>query len=290
MMDRNVIYDGLSALFGVPVRPFSAADAPAASEAADPPDVLTVQSFLPTLWSESLWPVNMPGLDKSKQGLDWHMGEELKGCGYQSMSDGDSTTGTGDGDSQTIKVKPICRKPKPKEILIIDEDFLDPVFNFDFTNIEDRCEFKRGGELYKRPCGWNRVALKVLGKYSGTDEWLGCSSRPGEWPVSYHGTSKEGAVGIITMGIHSGDRDLYGRGVYSTPSMRVAEIFATKFHSNGKEYKLVLQNRINPKVRIICKDKDYWLITVPKNLDKVSERDLLDQAIRPYGLLFKEMK
>lgn len=289
-MDRNVIYDGLSALFGVPVRPFSAADASAASEAASPPDVLTVQSFLPTLWSESPWPVNMPGLDKSKQSLDWLMGEELKGGGHLSVFHGDSTTGTGDRYNQTIKVKPICTKPKPKEILIIDEDFFDPVFDFDFTNIEDCCEFKRGGEPYERPCGWNRFALKVLGKYSGTDEWLGCSSSPKEWPVSYHGTHKEYAVGIITKGIHAGDRARFGRGVYSSPHVSVAEGYAKQFESNGKEYKLVLQNRINPEFRKVCDYKDYWLIPVPENLNEVSERDLLDKAIRPYGLLFKEMK
>ena len=86
----------------------------------------------------------------------------------------------------------------------------------------------RGDELYERPKGWYRMALKVKGKYPDGDTWLGTKgwrrhSVPGEWPVSYHGTSLDGAKGIIRSHYKAGDRSAYGRGIYSTPDIHVAE-------------------------------------------------------------------
>ena len=40
----------------------------------------------------------------------------------------------------------------------------------------------RGNEIYNRPRGWKRIALKVNGKYVD-DDWLGSSNSEGEWPV-----------------------------------------------------------------------------------------------------------
>ena len=87
-------------------------------------------------------------------------------------------------------------------INFLDKDLLDPQFDFDFTNKDDgKKEFYRGGRRYYRPCGWQRFALKVKGKYvnkedGDNDEWLGApghrlGSSKGEWPVSYHGTPKK---------------------------------------------------------------------------------------------------
>uniref|UniRef100_A0A1X7UFE2 Ubiquitin-like domain-containing protein n=1 Tax=Amphimedon queenslandica TaxID=400682 RepID=A0A1X7UFE2_AMPQE len=50
-------------------------------------------------------------------------------------------------------------------MLVLEENLLDPIWDFDFTNIDDKeTEYKRGGHIYKRPCGWNRLALKVTGQ------------------------------------------------------------------------------------------------------------------------------
>ncbi|CAG8830825.1 22849_t:CDS:1, partial [Cetraspora pellucida] len=51
---------------------------------------------------------------------------------------------------------------------------LNPRYDYDFTNINDiGVTFMRGDILYKRPCGWKRIALKVNGKYdNGNDKWL----------------------------------------------------------------------------------------------------------------------
>lgn len=45
---------------------------------------------------------------------------------------------------------------------IIDEDeFFDPGYDYDFTDLKDTETYYRGGEVYERPCGWYRFALKV---------------------------------------------------------------------------------------------------------------------------------
>jgi ubiquitin len=69
------------------------------------------------------------------------------------------------------------------QIKVLSEDVLEPKYDFDFTKINDIGKiFTRGNEVYNRPCGWKRIALKVNGKYEN-DNWLGSSNSTGEWPV-----------------------------------------------------------------------------------------------------------
>ncbi len=185
-----------------------------------------------------------------------------------------------------------------KEFFICEKDFFDPKYDYDFTNLSDSSECMRGDELYERPKGWYRMALKVKGKYPDGDTWLGTKgwrshSVPGEWPVSYHGTSLDGAKGIIRSHYKAGDRDVYGRGIYSTPDIHVAEreTYAKTFTSKktGKSYKVILQNRINPENRKICSKSQYWLIRVHKSASAEEEKQIVESSIRPYGILIKEL-
>lgn len=51
------------------------------------------------------------------------------------------------------------------EHFVNEEDFFDPGYDYDFTQKDDGTEqFKRGSAPYARPCGWNRIALKVHNK------------------------------------------------------------------------------------------------------------------------------
>ncbi|XP_076611168.1 uncharacterized protein LOC143335539 [Chaetodon auriga] len=192
----------------------------------------------------------------------------------------------------------IGKRKAVKESFIKEEDFFDPEYDCDFTNLSDTAECSRGDELYERPKGWYRMALKVNGKYADGDTWLGSKrwrshSVPGEWPVSYHGTSLNGVKGIIRSHYSAGDRAMYGRGIYSTPDIHVAEReeYAKTFTSKttGKSYKVILQNRINPKNREICKRFDYWLIRVSDGTSASEERKIVESSIRPYGILIKEV-
>lgn len=179
------------------------------------------------------------------------------------------------------------------------EDFFDPDYDCDFTHLADSTECTRGDELYERPTGWYRMALRVKSKYPDGDTWLGTKgwrshSVPGEWPVSYHGTSLNGAKGIIRSHYKAGEGAIYGRGIYSTPDINVAEReeYAQTFTSKttGKSYKVILQNRINPQKREVCQRFDYWLIRVDEGTSTEEEKKIVESSIRPYGILIKELK
>ncbi|XP_026168280.1 uncharacterized protein LOC113133586 [Mastacembelus armatus] len=184
---------------------------------------------------------------------------------------------------------------KTGKIYIIDEEeFFDPKYHYDFTNVTDSQTFYRGGEKYERPCGWQRFAIKVLDQY-GENTWLGNTNRStqsvaGEWPVSYHGTSQGGAEGIIKRRYEPGPGAVYGYGVYSTPDLSVANGYAKSFTSQktGKTYKVILQNRINPEHREKCNHDKYWLVPVKAGASDKEQQELVERAIRPYGLLLKE--
>ncbi|CAG8719885.1 36050_t:CDS:1 [Racocetra persica] len=167
-------------------------------------------------------------------------------------------------------------------ISYLSSDFLDTEFDFDFTNIDDKDEtFTRGGVEYLRPCGWRRFALKVTGKYdNGNDEWLGTDTNA--WPVSYHGTSKHNSKLIAEEGylLSKGKNFVHGRGIYSTPDVNVAELYAKEFVHGEDKYLVIIQNRVNPKgLRKIPKEKtvvgEYWVTNK-------------DKDIRPYGICIRK--
>lgn len=183
------------------------------------------------------------------------------------------------------------------ELFVDMDELFDPDYDYDFTHCQDRSKCWRGDELYKRPCGWYRIALRVLDKYPDGNAWLGTDgwrthSVAGEWPVSYHGTSIEGAKGIVTSHYKAGPREMYGRGIYSTNDICEASDYCTEFKSktNGKTYRVLMQNRINPRKRMVCARTDYWLIEIPKGSSPEKEREVVEKSIRPYGILLKEVR
>jgi hypothetical protein len=169
---------------------------------------------------------------------------------------------------------------------------LDETYHYDFTDISDNgVTFYRGGMIYNRPCGWKRYAFDLKGKYPD-DIWLNgkhprkdiYSSAEGEWPVSYHGTSLHNGLSIEEEGykLCKGERNLYGNGIYSTPDINVALLYADTTEEKGrnrKKFKVILQNRVNPKTlqKVSKAENDvgeYWI--------SPNEDD-----IRPYGFCVK---
>ncbi|EGC33846.1 hypothetical protein DICPUDRAFT_36089 [Dictyostelium purpureum] len=169
------------------------------------------------------------------------------------------------------------------QIFYIDDKFLSPKFNHDFTNIVDNGIFIRGGEIYKRPCGWMRFAINVEGIFSSEgSEWLSFDNSPGEWPVSYHGTgrSESGSIAEDGYNLSKCKRFAFGVGIYSTPLIECAEKYAKSFINGGYKYIVVFQNRVNPKTLIKIseektKDAAYWISPTEKD-------------IRPYGICIKK--
>ncbi|KAL1255897.1 hypothetical protein QQF64_013958 [Cirrhinus molitorella] len=207
------------------------------------------------------------------------------------------------GDQQKAQETPTGESASSslrKKIFAIPDDFFDPDFDFDFTNMpkseSDAC--MRGDEPYRRPYGWMRFALKVRDKYPDGNAWLGTDgwrsrSVPGEWPVSYHGTGGKGAEGIIRSHYKAGDGVAHGRGIYSSPDIDIAEMYAEmesfKSQKNGKTYRVIMQNRVNPKKRIIINEYNYWLVSIPEGTSAAKEKEIVESSIRPYGLLLKEV-
>jgi hypothetical protein len=168
----------------------------------------------------------------------------------------------------------------------IPDSAYDPQYDQDFTNYKgDDEDCTRGGYRYTRPSGWNRKAVKVLGKYED-DIWLGqggwrSGSSRGEWPVSYHGTKIQNVASIVTDGYDNKkwEREVYGRGIYSTPDLKVAEYYATQFNYKGESCTCILQNRVNLKKTKVVEPTHGTYFVTPDEDD-----------IRPYGVCIKKIK
>ncbi|KAN0030628.1 hypothetical protein ACTA71_009268 [Dictyostelium dimigraforme] len=168
--------------------------------------------------------------------------------------------------------------------LPIDKKHFSPEYDYDFTNIVDgNIKFSRGGHEYVRPCGWMRFALNVQESLSKDGKWLGCTNGDGEWAVSYHGTGQLESKSIAEHGYDKSKlvRDLHGKGIYSTPSVECAQLYAKVFYHNGEKYNVILQNRVNPKtVKIIPKEVailgEYWITE--------EEEDII-----PYGICIRKV-
>ncbi len=179
----------------------------------------------------------------------------------------------------------------------LDPDELAPEFDYDYTSMkDDGKKFMRGAFEYKRPFGWKRYAIKVLGRPEyGNNQWLGTGGIRAqtdgmEWPVSYHATSMESAKKIIQEGYKIGKKERFGKGVYSSPSVLVADHYSSTFDYEGNRYKAVLQNRINPDpghMKIVPKEEtglgdEYWVS--PLNDPSKGVHD-----VRPYNILIKNV-
>ncbi|CAF2736789.1 unnamed protein product [Rotaria sp. Silwood2] len=168
--------------------------------------------------------------------------------------------------------------------VILDAATLDPVHNFDFTNIkDDHVTFTRGGERYIRPCGFRRYALNVSGKYENL-LWIDCEDAVGEWPVSYHGTGTFENKTMAQNGyaFTQGKQYSFTHGVYSTPDIHVAEKYAKTFTYNNEQYIVVFQNRVNPaNLNKLQSNRsgtgDYWVS--PNDTD-----------VRPYGICIRKVE
>ncbi|XP_041664876.1 uncharacterized protein LOC121523881 [Cheilinus undulatus] len=283
MVNTQLCLEALSALSGCNVEQTDS------SSQLSPQDFINVVALKEFYKQEGFKELEYPSLGTlSLQDLD----EQDLYSSPLPLTEGPSTAGPSESLRPVVRINP--------------QDFFHPQFDYDFTNIKDGdTKFLRGNEPYFRPCGWNRVALRVTDRYDSGNSWLGTGKD--SWPVSYHGHNMDGSLGIILTREESASDDpqfldaaaaslvqgetTRGRGVYSTPNVKMAEKYSKSFKSNvdGKTYKVFLQNRINPKKRTKCQREDVWLIYVPEGATDVKTRGIVQESIRPYGLLLKQV-
>ena len=220
--------------------------------------------------------INVKQKIKERVGLD--VMEQVLQFGGHLLVDGRSLHEYKIKANSTIHLSVKGRGGSKMKLFYIDSTYLDPSWDYDFTDVSDgNAQFKRGGYTYYRPCGWNRIAIKVLGKYQ-SNIWLGQTGEGsnGEWAVTYHGTKYHVFNNIANKGYKIGIGAALGRGVYSSPRIDTAAAgYAKEFNYNGVTYKGVFQNRVNPKGMKVVNNGQYWLC--PNKDD-----------IRPYGLCVKK--
>lgn len=153
-------------------------------------------------------------------------------CG-KPLSDSSTLLSCGIDDNDVLRL--ICSGGNA--YFLIPSDRFDSVGDNDYTSSWPQSEM-RGGEPYYPPKGWRRYGLKVAG-LSENDVWLGMSNQPGEWIVSYHGTSIQNVKGIVSEGydLSKGRLFAYGKGVYSAQQVTAAEAYAKEFTWEGKKYR-----------------------------------------------------
>ena len=176
----------------------------------------------------------------------------------------------------------MCVGGRPPSALLLDKDIdvFDLSKNCDFTWLHEDKIYRRGNFVYNRPYGWNRIALNVEDKYSD-NRWFGDDPGHGdqnyrsgglkdEWPVAYHG-SKDKFYNMLK----SEDGRLV-KGYYSCPDPKVAERSAAIFSFKSRQFKVMIQSRVNMNDTAIVGDQKFYSTA---NLEN----------IRPVGLLIKSV-
>mmetsp|Transcript_98204 Transcript_98204/g.168944 ORF Transcript_98204/g.168944 Transcript_98204/m.168944 type:complete len:350 (-) Transcript_98204:68-1117(-) len=189
-------------------------------------------------------------------------------------------------------------KSKGHEVPETPHEFFDFRYNVDYRDWDGPEKETRGGVVYNYPKGWKRFAVRVKNRFGNDNSWLRLDGNDGEWAVAYHGTTYEALVPILEGGLKAGRAQVYekkkdartgqniGRGIYCTPSMSVAQAYASSrtgegcFSLHGHNALFVVTCRIKPSAIKRCQDENkdsgaYWVIN-----------DVDD--IRPYGVLVKE--
>ena len=183
-------------------------------------------------------------------------------------------------DGNTIMLMFVGGRPPSALFLDKDIDVFDVSKNCDFTWLHEDKIYRRGNFVYNRPYGWNRIALNVEDKYSD-NRWFGddpghgdqnyrSSGLKDEWPIAYHGSKDK----FYKM-LKSEDGKLV-KGYYSCPDPKVAERSAAIFSFKSRQFKVMIQSRVNMNDTATVGDQKFYSTA---NLEN----------IRPVGLLIKSV-
>ena len=161
---------------------------------------------------------------------------------------------------------------------ILDKSMFDFKYNYDLTWLHDNGKmFKRGREVYKRPYGWKRIAFNLGNNFTDL-KWMDGEgdSVEDDWPVTYQGKKDVLFKALKDEEANQGGSCGLVRGIYSSPDPCVAEDWAPEFTYMDREFKVMIQSRVNMRDTRRVQGGKYFAT---------------DQAesIRPYGILIKRI-
>jgi len=203
-------------------------------------------------------------------------------------AEGEPMQATADGGAAQVEVPHFssfsAQSTRFKMLLSVNLAFFDEHWDYDFTNTNDSgTVHRRGLEIYRRPVGYYRCAIKVAGKFAD-EKWLGSGTDASVWPVTYHGPGYNAVVGILQSGLHTGGTNgltmqngaAYGAGIYTTPDHKGAEFWGQPVVVGGHTYRCVFQARVrNGGFRKTGPSGNYWVVASPAD-------------VRCYGLLVRQ--
>ncbi|CAG8496620.1 8851_t:CDS:1, partial [Scutellospora calospora] len=178
-----------------------------------------------------------------------------------------------------MEIKPHDSYNKVKFIIL---DLIDPEYQFYFNKyVNDVIIISKDFLLTQ---GWKQVLLKVPNKQiTINNEKINDLPEVGKkkWKISYHGTAKYLHRSIAEDGYLSGKKYQqfnFSHGIYTTPNIEIASLYAKTFTYNGVKFKVLFQNLVNTNTlgRIRTYSGEYWV--------SPSEND-----IRPFGFLVKKV-
>ena len=150
-------------------------------------------------------------------------------------------------------------------LFYLDSKYRDPSRDCDYSQaVNDGERSTIAGHPYYLPYGWKFLGIQINERETE------------DWAITYHGTKSHLFNTICEEGYKIGQRNAYGRGVYSSPMVEVASGYAEIFTFEGVTYIGVLQNRVNQNGAIIENNGQYWICPNPAN-------------IIPYGLCVKKV-
>ena len=179
----------------------------------------------------------------------------------------------------------VLRLGGPPPASLFHDELFDTSKNCDFTWLQDDESItKRGNYVYKRPYGWNRIAINVedmyddnkwFGEDPGTDN-LRIGGLKDEWPVAYHGNRDLLYNMLTTEESIQGRKSKLEVGFYSSPDPRVAEDTAPIFTFKKRKFKVMIQSRVNMNDTTVVRHQKFYATCNPEN-------------IIPCGLLIKHV-
>ena len=167
---------------------------------------------------------------------------------------------------------------------LLDKGMFDFSKNYDFTWLQDNDQTSERPSdnkcVYKKPYGWNKVALNDKDKCDDncdpTSAYEACEDFNSEWAMAYYGQKDLYFKLLKTEDSNREKASQLVRGIYSCPDPASAVECAPVFTFRSRKFKVMIQCRVNMKNTTTIGDLRLYSTRSPED-------------IKPVGLLVKSI-